>query len=414
MHCPMHAGPLLALTLLLLAVAPAFASPKADAEAIARHRMGTIIVKTQAGRKVKVTQLRHEFWFGTALSRKMFRDGIDPKEKQQYLKLVKENFNCAVHENALKWYGTESKKQGKVSYADADRMLAWCEENDILMRGHCIFWCVDRYVQDWIKQLDDDSLRKTVQRRAGEVTSRYAGRIVEYDVNNEMLHGGFFKNRLGEDIRVKMFQWAREGDPKAVLYLNDYNILSGKSLDAYEKQIEWFLKAGAPVGGIGCQGHFPRTVNLKKAKEALDRLARFKLPIRITEFDINTDDEGEKARLLEGFYRTCFAHPAVEGILMWGFWEGAHWRPKAALWNRDFTPRPAALKYRELVFNRWWTRWEGQADAKGECRVPAFYGKHLVEVGAARKEVTLGKAHGKVEVALAPKPMTSRPKKKSD
>ena len=204
MHCPMHAGLLLALTLLMLAVAPALASPKADAEAIARHRMGTIIVKTQAGRKVKVTQLRHEFWFGTALSRKMFRDGIDPKEKQQYLKLVKKNFNCAVHENALKWYGTESKRQGQVSYADADRMLAWCEENGILMRGHCIFWCVDRFVQDWIKQLDDDSLRKTVERRAGEVTSRYAGRIVEYDVNNEMLHGGFFKNRLGEDIRLKI------------------------------------------------------------------------------------------------------------------------------------------------------------------------------------------------------------------
>ena len=85
---------------------------------------------------------------------------------------------------------------------------------------------------------------------------------------------------------------------------------------------------------------------------------------------------------------------------MWGFWEGAHWRPKAALWNRDFTPRPAALKYRELVFDRWWTRWEGTADAKGECRVRAFYGRHLVEAGSAIREITLAKAAGKVEVAM--------------
>jgi endo-1,4-beta-xylanase len=34
----------------------------------------------------------------------------------------------------------------------------------------------------------------------------------------------------------------------------------------------------------------------------------------------------------------CFAHPSVEGILMWGFWQGKHWRPNAFLWKKDWTP----------------------------------------------------------------------------
>ncbi len=360
-------------------------------EAIGRCRMGTIRIQCRPGAQVKVTQLAHEFWFGTAISRRMFRGGADPEAQEKYLTILKDNFNAAVHENALKWHSTE-RRQGETSYADADRMLEWCEQNGIRMRGHCLFWGVDKYVQDWAKQLGADELRRTVERRAKEVTSRYRGRIVEYDVNNEMVHGHFYASRLGEEIRAQMFRWAQEGDPHAVLYVNDYSILSGGSLDAYEKQIKELLAMGTPVGGIGVQGHFGDSVDMAQVKASLDRLAQFNLPIRVTEFDINTDDEAEKARLLGEFYRTCFAHPAVEGILMWGFWEGAHWRPKAALWKRDFTPTPAALVYRDLVFDDWWTRWEGSADADGVCEVPAFFGRHMVEVNGAGKEVLLRKS----------------------
>jgi GH35 family endo-1,4-beta-xylanase len=353
--------------------------------------MGTIRIQCRPGAQVKVTQLAHEFWFGTAISRRMFRGDADPEEQEKYLTILKDNFNAAVHENALKWYSTE-RRQGETSYADADRMLEWCEHNGIRMRGHCLFWAVDKYVQDWVKHLGADELRRAVERRAKEVTSRYRGRIVEYDVNNEMVHGHFYASRLGDEIRAQMFQWAQEGDPHAVLYVNDYSILSGRDLDAYEKQIKELLAMGAPVGGIGVQGHFDDSVDVAQVKASLDRLSRFGLPIRVTEFDINTDDEAKKAHLLGEFYRTCFAHPAVEGILMWGFWEGSHWRPKAALWKRDFTPTPAALVYRDLVFDEWWTRWEGSADAGGVCEVPAFFGRHMVEVDRARKEVPLRKS----------------------
>jgi hypothetical protein len=34
---------------------------------------------------------------------------------------------------------------------------------------------------------------------------------------------------------------------------------------------------------------------------------------------------------------------------MWGFWEGAHWRPKAALWKRNWDMTPAARAYRDSM-----------------------------------------------------------------
>ena len=137
-------------------------------DAIGRCRMGTIRIQCRPGAQVKVTQLAHEFWFGTAISRRMFRGDADPEAQGKYLTILKDNFNAAVHENALKWYSTE-RRQGETSYADADRMLEWCEQNGIRMRGHCLFWAVDKYVQDWVKQLGADELRRTVERRAKEV-----------------------------------------------------------------------------------------------------------------------------------------------------------------------------------------------------------------------------------------------------
>ena len=110
---------------------------------------------------------------------------------------------------------------------------------------------------------------------------------------------------------------------------------------------------------------------------SLDELAKFDLPIRITEYNfpgqrskyytgdrtakLTPEEEKAKAEALTQFYRICFAHPAVTGIMMWGFWEGANWIPQSSLYKRDWTPTPAAGAYRELVLNKWWTRWILQA-----------------------------------------------------
>ena len=373
---------------------------------IRKHRMGTIVIHAPSGAQVKVEQVAHEFWFGTAISRRMFRD-VDAPESKKYLEILKANFNSAVHENALKWYATQPAKD-KVSYADADRMLQWCQDNGLRMRGHCIFWGMEKHVQGWVKELDNEQLLQALRRRAEEVPARYRGRILEYDVNNEMLHGDYYAARLGDDIRVKMFKWVHQADPEARLFVNDYRILNGGQADKYVQQIEQLLKAGAPVSGIGCQGHPHYDLDVAKAKAALDKLAKLGLPIRITEFnlplrpaesDLDADEYQQKmARLLEEFYRMCFAHPAVDGILMWGFWEGALWRPEAALWKKDFTPTPAAQAYRKLIFGRWWTNWQGTAGADGVCQVPAFFGKHRVQVGQAQRVVELPKAAGSVTV----------------
>jgi len=237
--------------------------------------------------------------------------------------------------------------------------------------------------------------------------ARYKGRFAEIDLNNEMIHGNYYEDRLGSDITKLMAQWALNGDPDAKLYLNDYDILTGNRLDDYVAQIRQLLEQGVPIAGIGVQGHLhAETFDRNELKRSLKALAVFNLPIRITEFnmpgqrsayhrekitEMTPEEEQLKAKEIVDYYKICFANPAVEGILMWGFWERANWIPVSSLYKHDWSPTPAVETYQNLIFDEWWTQDSGTADSIGMLSIPAFYGKYRVTVNGVSKEVNMSK-----------------------
>lgn len=409
-----HVVPLLAVVLGCLVSVPAVRADDLD-EAIRTVRTGTLVVEASPGAEVRVEQLRHEFWFGAALASQVFTEWYDPAEAAKYKQVFLENFNAAVTENALKWHAMEVR-QGQVDYSITDAILQWTDEHEIPLRGHNIFWGIPNRVQPWLKEMDDATLRKTLEARARDIGRRYKGRFAEYDLNNEMIHGNFYEDRLGPDITRDMVAWVRQEDPQATLYLNDYDILTGNRVDDYAAQIRTLLDQGVPIGGIGVQGHLHGdSFDPAVLRASLDRLGEFKLPIRVTEFNfpgqrskhygrrdarLTDEEERAKAKAIVDYYRVCFAHPAVEGILMWGFWEGANWIPVSSLYRRDWSPTPAAEAYRDLVYRQWWTTWRGRADDKGRCEVPAFFGRHRITAGEKEIVVTLKRVEGGKRVSF--------------
>jgi endo-1,4-beta-xylanase len=382
---------------------------------IAKYRKGELIIRAKPGDQIAVEQLSHEFWFGCAISNSLaggrWSDNDLTKYKEHFIK----NFNSAVTENAVKWLSMEPQR-GKVNYQIVDAILRWTEENRIPLRGHNLFWGIDKFVQPWVKELDDNELRETLKNRAETITLKYKGRFAEYDLNNEMIHGNYYEDRLGPEITKRMAEWAHNGDPDAKLWLNDYDILTGNRLADYMKQIRSLLKQHVPIAGIGVQGHLhAESFDRDALRSALDSLAVFNLPIRITEFNMpgqrskyyreniqimTPEEEKARAKDLVDYYKICFAHPAVEGILMWGFWEGANWIPVSSLYKRDWSPTPAAIAYRDLIFREWWISKTVTAGKDGVYAQPAFFGKYRVTVNGASKEVELKKSEGKLIVDL--------------
>jgi hypothetical protein len=144
---------------------------------------------------VRVVQLGNVFPLGSCINCEVIK-------LPAFVNFFTTHFSWAVFENEPKWYWTQAQR-GQLNYTDADRLLYFCDRAGKPVRGHCIFWAVEGEVQRWIKDIpatDRGQLTATVKARVRGLLGRYAGRFPHYDVNNEMLHGRFFRDRLGDAV----------------------------------------------------------------------------------------------------------------------------------------------------------------------------------------------------------------------
>ena len=365
---------------------------KAEANArIAKHRQRDAQAQVldeqgqpAGGLKVEIRQVRKAYPFGAAMSNALLRN-------DQYAEFFKTHFNWAVFGNESKWYSNE-RSEGQEDYRTADALLDWCDSHNIPVRGHCIFWEPERWQPRWVQGLTGDPLRQAVERRLTNAVNHFKGRFVHWDVNNEMLHGSFYKDNLGEEIWPWMFKRTHELDPEVKLFVNEFNILSvdqnfeETETEEYVASIKRLLEQGAPIHGVGIQGHVWYDVILKTPEvlmERLDHVASLGLPIWISEFDVADDDETVNADLLELVYRTCYSHPAVEGMVMWVFWAGDSWRgANAGLARRDWTLNAAGERYMALM-EEWSTQVSATTDSDGHLAFRGFHGDYEATITRA-------------------------------
>uniref|UniRef100_A0A0D9VXA7 GH10 domain-containing protein n=1 Tax=Leersia perrieri TaxID=77586 RepID=A0A0D9VXA7_9ORYZ len=340
--------------------------------------------------EVRVRQVSNSFPLGACI----MRTNMD---NEDYVDFFTKHFNWAVFGNELKWYWTEPQK-GQLNYADADDLLKLCDDHNMCVRGHCIFWEVDNAVQQWVKTLSTDDLTAAVTSRINGLLTRYKGRFRHYDVNNEMLHGSFYQDKLGKEIRAEMFRTAGQLDPDALLFVNDYNVESMCDVratpEAYIEQITGLQQQGAPVGGVGLQGHVSNPVG-PVVRSVLDRLAVLGLPLWFTELDVSSANEHVRADDLEVMLREAYAHPAVDGVVLWGFWELFMSRDDAHLVDAEGEVNEAGKRLLQLK-KEWLTRAHGHADGNGEFRFRGYHGAYRVDVvtpagGKVSQEFTVDK-----------------------
>ena len=139
-------------------------------------------------------------------------------------------------------------------------------------------------------------------------------------------------------------------------------------------------------------------------QKGFDRFAKLGLEMEITEEDIDVTDEKLQADYTRDYMTLAFSEPSMVGFLSWGFWEGRHWRTDAAYFRKDWSPKPAALAWIDLVTNKWWTRASGETGADGVYKVRGFLGDYEITVtqGGRTKTIhtALKKENAPVEITL--------------
>jgi len=164
---------------------------------IQKHRMADLTIKVvdQQGRPVtgatvNVKMVKHSFPFGSAINALMAFDENDPNpEMQKYLDVFKENFNSAVMENAMKWYGM-TEDDGSPDTKNIEKMwqcVKWLDEHNIELRGHNAIWPSWKNSPDYMHdlRLQPDKVRQECKERVQTVVSMFQGKLTDWDLINE-------------------------------------------------------------------------------------------------------------------------------------------------------------------------------------------------------------------------------------
>jgi hypothetical protein len=72
---------------------------------------------------------------------------------------------------------------------------------------------------------------------------------------------------------------------------------------------------------------------------------------------------------------------------MWGFWEAAHWKPDAAMFKKDWTPKPNLAAWKNLVLKEWRTNVAETSKANGEVQSRGHLGRYDITVTKGKSVV---------------------------
>lgn len=294
--------------------------------------------------------------------------GADPFQVDaEYRELLGVEFSSVTPENQLKWEYVHPEPD-TYDFEAADDIVAFAQERGMVVRGHTLLWHSQN--PGWLEEGDytPDELRAILHDHITTVVGRYAGRIAQWDVANEILddagrlrtEDNIWLRELGSGIVADAFRWAHEADPEAVLFLNDYGAEAvNAKTDAYLVLVQELLADGVPVHGFGAQAH----LSLEDGppgdgvRENLGRFADLGLATAITELDVRIALDGEPATAGElarqaDYYRDvvegCLAVEGCTSLTVWGFTDRYSWVPSffpglgaAALLDEDYTSKPA-------------------------------------------------------------------------
>ncbi|PSS21746.1 Anti-sigma-I factor RsgI6 like [Actinidia chinensis var. chinensis] len=328
------------------------------------------------GAAIEIEQISKDFPFGSAIAKTIL--GNLP-----YQSWFVERFNAAVFEDELKWYSTEPEP-GKVNYTIPDQMLEFVRANQIVARGHNIFWEDPAYTPSWVRNLTGPELKLAVNSRIQSLMSKYKTEFIHWDVSNELLHFDFYEQRLGPNASLQFFQTAHKSDPLATLFMNEFNVVetcddANSTVDKYISRLRELKRGGVSMDGIGLESHFSKP-SPPFIRAVLDKLATLQLPIWLTELDINnTFDLETQAAYLEAVLREGFSHPSVNGIMLWTALHpyGCY---QMCLTDNNLRNLPAGDVVDKLL-KEWQTGViEGHTDDHGSYSFNGFLGEYRVNV----------------------------------
>ncbi|WP_169949361.1 endo-1,4-beta-xylanase [Microbispora sp. H11081] len=217
--------------------------------------------------------------------------------------LLLKHFGGVTPGNDLKWDATEPR-EGEFSFAEGDYLVDYAVRHGLTFRGHTLAW--HSQTPDWVFKDGDRDLTSSAQDKAlllnrlenhvKTLVGRYKGKIAIWDVVNEVIDenqpDGLRRSKwfqiTGLDFIRTAFRVARQTDPAAKLFINDYNTEFPRKRQALYDLVKKLKAEGVPIDGVGHQLH----LNIEQPPAAeveatVEKFATLPVDQQITELDVS-------------------------------------------------------------------------------------------------------------------------------
>jgi endo-1,4-beta-xylanase len=277
-------------------------------------------------------------------------------------------------EYGLYWdYLRPTRDQFNFDYGD--RVLAFAEANEMVMRGHTLVWY--GAMPDWTRSIGSaDEAERELTIHIERVVSRYRGKIKTWHVVNEpidetkgktaALRPSIWLQHFGAKYIDMAFRLAHQVDPDAELVLNEYDIECVGDPFVARRQallalVRGLLARDVPLHGVGLQGHIQGQLQIDQdgLYAFVAEIKSLGLSVHVTELDVIDRDlpgstsvrDAIVAARAHDFLKPIFAAARPAVVATWGITDRYTWMPmwfkrSDGLLNRplpldaDYRPKP--------------------------------------------------------------------------
>jgi endo-1,4-beta-xylanase len=291
------------------------------------------------------------------------------------------HFNVLTAENVMKpsYYGGErdGTTVSNLTFSASDNFVNAATESGFKVHGHVLLWHSQN--SGWISALNNSTGKETalgaMRSYITQVMTRYKGKIYSWDVLNEAFpdipaanadwktamrtNNPWFAS-IGPDFVFEGYKAARQADPDAILYYNDYSLDNPNKAGATHRMVRDVNEAWKTdpqydnrllIEGIGMQSHHNTGVSATRISTSLDLFKQLGVKISISEIDVlcmgydaferstghgpnkagnsvATNNQKLSAADLYGQYFKLFIqnNDIIERVTFWGLFDNASWR----------------------------------------------------------------------------------------
>jgi GH35 family endo-1,4-beta-xylanase len=268
---------------------------------------------------------------GTAVQSGLLSDG-------RYSGVLGRHFNYLTAEYEMKWDAIEYTRDSN-DFRAGDTIVGYGQANGMRVKGHALIW--HGSVPPWVGSLSASDLRIAFEHHIRAVAEHFRGQVYAWDVVNEAvaddgsgLRDTVFRQKLGDQYIADAFRIARQADPQALLFYNDYGGegLSQKSSRIYDL-VQSLRMQGVPIDGVGLQMHVTASNPPSEGsiRSNMQRLASLGLSVNISEMDVRIRDLPAPTKLdtQKSVYHTivsvCVEEPRCDAVTFWGFTDAHSW-----------------------------------------------------------------------------------------